>query len=209
MPTPTTRPSPAERLLDTAAALFDREGIRAVGIDRLIAEADVARASLYQHFGSKDALVVGYLERADGNDRAGYRRAVRGLEEQPRERIRAVFTLAAASAKRRGYRGCLYVNAVTEFPEPRNPVATLVRAHRDWLLGEFTGALAEAGVAQPGKLAARLQLLYDGGLVGSKATHSSEPIARAAELADELIDAALPTEPRTAESVTAEVSTEP
>ena len=81
MPTPTTRPSPAERLLESAASLFDREGIRAVGIDRLIADADVARASLYQHFGSKDALVVSYLERADGNDRDGYRRAVRGLEE--------------------------------------------------------------------------------------------------------------------------------
>ncbi|HWN35036.1 MAG TPA: TetR/AcrR family transcriptional regulator [Pseudonocardia sp.] len=191
MPTPTTRPSPAERLLDTAAALFDREGIRAVGIDRLIAEADVARASLYQHFGSKDTLVVHYLQRADGNDRAGYRRAVRGLEDHPRDRIRAVYRLAEAAARRRGFRGCLYVNAVTEFPEPKHPVRLVVTAHREWLAGELTAALTQAGVPAPERLAARLQLLYDGGLVGSKAGHSVAPIEDAARLADELIEAAL------------------
>ncbi|MDT7751000.1 MAG: hypothetical protein QOD96_4662 [Pseudonocardiales bacterium] len=209
MPTATPRPSPAERLLDSAASLFNREGIRAVGIDRLIADADVARASLYQHFGSKDALVVSYLERADGNDRDGYRRAVRGLEDRPRERIRTVFQLAKKAARRRGYRGCLYVNAVTEFPERENPVATIVTAHREWLRGELTAALSQAGAARPARLAARLQLLYDGGLVGSKATHSFEPIEQAAELAEELIDAALTREPLTTEPLTAELSTGP
>jgi AcrR family transcriptional regulator len=191
MPTSTTRPSPAERLLDTAAALFAREGIRAVGIDRLIAEADVARASLYQHFGSKDTLVVQYLQRADRNDRAGYQRAVRDLADHPRERIRAVFRLAGAAARRRGFRGCLYVNAVTEFPEQKHPVRLVVTAHREWLAGELTSALTQAVVPAPDRLAARLQLLYDGALVGSKASHSIAPIEDAAALTEELIEAAL------------------
>ena len=87
---------PADRLLDTAATLFDREGIRAVGIERLIAEADVARASLYQAFGSKDGLVVAYVERTDRADRERYEREVRGLSDDPAARIDAHFRLAAS-----------------------------------------------------------------------------------------------------------------
>lgn len=178
---------PAERLLEVAAALFDREGIRAVGIDRLLTHADVARASLYQNFGSKDALVVAYLERADRQDRAGYTRAVRDLDDRPLDRIRAVFTLAAAAAKRRGYRGCLYVNATTEFPDPGHPIRRVVLDHRDWLLGELTTALTQAGAPDSDRLAARIQLIYDGALIGSKVTRDTSPITTAAELVEELL----------------------
>lgn len=96
---------PADRLLDTATTLFDRDGIRAVGIERLIAEADVARASLYQAFGSKDGLVVAYVERTDRADRERYEREVRGLSDDPAARIDAHFRLAAASMQRRRFRG--------------------------------------------------------------------------------------------------------
>jgi AcrR family transcriptional regulator len=193
----TTRPErmpPAERLLDTAASLFDREGIRAVGIERLIAAAGVARASLYQNFGSKDALVVAYLERADRADRARFAREVRDLADHPRERIRAVFVLAEAGAKRRGYRGCLYINAATEFPDAHHPVRGVVLEHRRWLLDELTHALDQAGVGEPPQLAARLQLIYDGALVGAKSARAVAPIRAAAELVEELIDAALTTD---------------
>ncbi|HEY1970153.1 MAG TPA: helix-turn-helix domain-containing protein [Pseudonocardia sp.] len=191
MPSSTTQqPNPADRLLDAASALFDREGIRAVGIERLIADAGVARASLYQHFGSKDALVVGYLERADRQDRAGYALAVRGLELDPVARIDAIFTLAQKSARRRRYRGCLYVNALTEFPDRGHPVRQVVLAHREWLKTELTQALAQAGRPDPAALAGHIQLIYDGALVGSKASQSTEPIEQAARLVAGLVGSA-------------------
>jgi len=177
--------NPAERLLDSANALFDYEGIRAVGIDRLIEHAGVARASLYQHFGSKDGLVVGYLERADRTDRANYARATQGLA--PLDRIRAVFTLATAGARRRHYRGCLYINALTEFPDHDHPIRRVVIEHREWLLDELTRALEQAGMADPRPLAARIQLLYDGALIGTKANRDTESIERAALMVEELI----------------------
>jgi AcrR family transcriptional regulator len=194
MPSTTTRGrDPGERLLDAAAELFDREGIRAVGIDRLIADAGVARASLYQHFGSKDSLVEAYLRRVDTTDRDRFAAATAALAEQPRERIRTVFTLAEASARRRRYRGCLYVNALTEFPRHTSGVRDVVEAHREWLLDELTVALRQAGVPESaaGELAASIQLLYDGALVGSKASRDAEPIRRAARLTDELVDRGL------------------
>lgn len=187
MPAVTKRTSPTERLLDTAAALFDAEGIRAVGIDRLLTRAGVAKASLYQHFDSKDALVLAYLRRADERDRAGYTKAVRGLADRPLERIHAVFALAETGARRRGFRGCLYINALTEFPEPNHPARRIVIEHRDWLAAQLVQALAQAGVPGPHELAARIQLLYDGALVGAKAARSVEPIRAAAALAAELI----------------------
>ena len=59
------RPSPRTRLLNSATKLFDTEGIRVIGIDRILRDADVAKASLYSLFGSKDALVTAYIEKLD------------------------------------------------------------------------------------------------------------------------------------------------
>src|SRR5262249_54531232 len=142
---------------------------------------------LYQHFGSKDALVVGYLERADRQDREGYARAVAGLEDDPLARINTVFALARRAARRRGYRGCLYVNALTEFPERGHPVRRVVLAPREWLAGELTRALTQARLPDPAALAAHIQLIYDGALVGSKASQSTEPLDQASALVAVLV----------------------
>lgn len=186
------RPLPADRLLDAAAALFDREGVRAVGVDRLVAEADVARASLYQNFGSKDALVLAWLTRQDELDRAGYDRALRAAARtgrvDPVTRIRAFFDLAVSATRRRHYRGCLYVNALTEFPDDDHSVHLLVADHRRWMREEIADAAAMAGVADPVELARSVQLLYDGGLVGAKTARSVEPIRLAERLALALLE---------------------
>ncbi|GAY08888.1 transcriptional regulator, tetr family [Pseudonocardia sp. N23] len=187
---------PAERLLDAAADLFDRDGIRAVGVDRLVAEADVARASLYQNFGSKDALVLAWLTRRDELDRAAYDRALRaatrdaGSPADPATRIRTFFDLAAASMRRRHFRGCLYVNALTEFPDDDHSVHLLVAEHRKWMRDEIADAAAMAGAAAPAALAASVQLLYDGGLVGAKTAHAEEPVRLAERLALDLLTTA-------------------
>jgi AcrR family transcriptional regulator len=181
-------PLPADRLLDAAATLFDREGIRAVGVDRLIAEADVARASLYQNFGSKDALVVAWLSRQDEADRDRYSRAVRRDGADPLRRIRTMFELAVTSTGRRHYRGCLYVNALTEFPDQGHPIHEVITEHRRWQRTELADAARQAGAAEPDAVAERIQLLYDGGLVGAKTTHSTEPIRMAERMALDIVD---------------------
>ncbi|NIH80965.1 TetR/AcrR family transcriptional regulator [Amycolatopsis viridis] len=186
MSTPRDRALPAERLLSAAATLFARDGIRAVGVDRLLAEAKVARASLYQTYGSKDALVVAYLRHQDEQDRSGYARASAGVTD-PAARLLLVFDLAAKSARRRRFRGCLYLNAATEFPDARHPVIGVVHDHREWLRELWRSCLTELGVAAPGPLVDRLVVLYDGGLAGSKATRSTEPITLAREMAAQLI----------------------
>ncbi|WP_346777496.1 TetR/AcrR family transcriptional regulator [Rhodococcus sp. HNM0563] len=177
---------PAERLLDTASALFAEFGIRAVGVDRILADAGVARASLYSSYGSKDGLVHAYLDRLDHRDRTRWNDAVAGIDD-PVRRILTFFDLALASAPGRNFRGCQYANAATEFPEERmEPVL----AHREWLLDTLVGLLDQAGVADPEHMAERVRLIYDGALAGSKFEHSTGPIRGGRDLAAELIEAA-------------------
>lgn len=179
-------PLPAERLLEAARRLFALEGIRAVGIERIIAEANVARASLYQVFGSKDGLVAAYLRDQDMADRAAWRDAARHAAG-PRERILALFDLAIASAPCRGYRGCVYHNAATEFPDPRHPVSAAVAEHRTWLREMLRTELDALGSTDPESAADALQVLYDGALAGSKFSRSDAPIRVARRHAELLL----------------------
>lgn len=176
----TTSAPAATRLLRTASELFCREGIRAVGIDRILAESGVAKATLYQAFGSKDALVVAHLEQRDVVDRRRYRAAVAALPAGP-ERVLASFDLAVDGAREGGFVGCVYLNALTEYPDAGHVVARAVAAHREWLLDAWREALAAYGDAAD-ELAREAQIAYDGGLVGSRAARDDAPIRRARAL---------------------------
>lgn len=191
MATSKSSTSPAQRLLDAASALFAKEGIRAVGIERILSEADVARASLYQNFGSKDALVTAYLGAQHETICAGHARATARLVD-PVDRILVPFDLSAKDVRRRGFRGCLFLNALTEFPEARHPVREAVGRHRTWLLDVWREELTAAGAVDPEATAAQLELLYDGGLAGCKSARSAEPVLRARQMALEVLRQALP-----------------
>ena len=180
-------PRPADRLLRTAAKLFAAQGIRAVGIDQILREAGVAKASLYSTYGSKDALVLAYLTDLDQADRNRWLQAAAELTD-PVGKVLLFFDLATRAAVARDLRGCLYANAATEFPgvdfEP-------VVAHRRWLVQTICGLLTDAGARDPGELAEQMQLLYDGALVGSKISRSTAPITQARAWVAERIAAAI------------------
>lgn len=173
----------AERLLQSASLLFCREGIRAVGIDRILAESGVAKATLYQAFGSKESLVVAHLERRDLDDREAY---LARIAEAPAgsRRVTASFDLAAERAEADGYLGCVYANALNEFAEPDAPIARAVRAHRAWLQRQWVSALVDDGrtPGEAGRIVAETQIAYDGGLLGSKVERSVSPIRLAAAM---------------------------
>lgn len=180
------RPSPTQRLLDAAGPLFAREGIRAVGVDRVLAEAGVARASLYHAFGSKDGLIAAYIDDQDRADRGKWEKATVDLGS-PQEKILAFFDLARAAALHRGFRGCLYLNAATEFPDPEHPARHAVARHRAWLQEVLLDQLAQIGVAETDPVADRITLFYDGALAGSKFDRSTAPIELARDLVERLI----------------------
>lgn len=181
----------ADRLLATASELFAKEGIRSIGIDRILSTAGVAKATLYQAFGSKEALVVAYLEQRDVADRRAYRTQVAGLPDDGAARILAPFDLAEKAASHEHYVGCIYANALNEFPDPEQPIAAAVRHHREWVRAQWTEALEPREDA--GRLAEAIQIVYDGALLGAKAAQSPQPIRLARSLVETMLrDAAAP-----------------
>lgn len=159
---PETQPeagSARRRLLDTAKRLFYKEGIHAVGIDRIIAEAGVAKATFYNHFPSKDDLVVAYLEEIDRLGRA----AVAALPEQPpRKMISAIMARISKAVVAGGWRGCPFLNAAAEYPDPESPVRRLIDSRRAWYHGALREHLAADGDPSPSVTASLLVAVSDG-----------------------------------------------
>jgi AcrR family transcriptional regulator len=185
--TETSRESPARRrILDTATALFYAEGIHAVGIDRIIAEAGVAKATFYHHFPAKDELVRAYIE-----EQTRLRHdAVAALPPRPpRETLLAIFDLTAEVAVQPGYRGCPFINAAAEYPDPTHPVRRAVEDYRGWIRGVARDLLAADGHPDPDRTAAILIVLGDGLLVGSDLDHPPDLRALVHDGVNRVLDA--------------------
>jgi AcrR family transcriptional regulator len=152
-----------DRLLRTATELFYAEGIHAVGVDRVIAVAQVTRATLYRHFASKDDLVVAYLTAADEAIRARTA-AVRAKDAAPDDVVRAVGRHIADDLQGQGFRGCAFLNAAAEYPDPAHPVHQAVLRHRQWFLDTVTELLAATGESDPEPAARHFVMLRDGAM---------------------------------------------
>jgi AcrR family transcriptional regulator len=157
--------SPArDRVLETATRLFYAEGVHAVGIDRIIAEAGVAKATFYHHFPAKDELVRAYLVQQSQLQRA----TAASLDKAtPRELLLAIFDNVGELGRDPGYRGCPFVNAAAEYPDPSHPVRQAISEHRRWFRTLLRDLLAEDGHPDPERTADLLVALKDGLLVAA------------------------------------------
>jgi AcrR family transcriptional regulator len=180
--------SAREKLLAAADELFYTEGVQTVGIDRVIERAGVAKASLYNTFGSKENLVRAYLDGRHQATMADIRSAIERHVE-PREQLLAVFEAQAELFKQPDFHGCAFIAASAEAPD-----GGLIQAAADEFRAEVRELFAElagqAGASEPKELAKQLQLLYDG--AGLSAQMDRDPAAGGAAKAAAavLLDAA-------------------
>ncbi|WP_197038537.1 TetR/AcrR family transcriptional regulator [Herbidospora cretacea] len=151
------------RLLGTATRLFYMEGLHSVGIDRIVAEAKVTRATLYRHFTGKDELVVAYLREADQAIRDRVDEAL-ASGRPAAEILRLVARAIAEDIGSPGFRGCAFLNAVAEYPDPEHPVHQAVLAHRQWFLRTVTDLLAQSGKTPPELAGRHFVMLRDGAM---------------------------------------------
>lgn len=126
-----------ERLLSTASALFYREGIRAVGVERILAEAPATRATFYRHFPSKEDLVLAYLRGVDAHTRADVHAAIEAAPS-PADALRAIGTAVADDLAKPEFRGCAFLKAAAEYPDPSDPVRQVILEHRAWYTTTLT-----------------------------------------------------------------------
>ena len=185
---PARRGSARDRILDTAYDLFSMHGIRAVGVDRIIAVSGVAKMSLYRHFGSKDELVLAFLEQREQRWTKDFilaeaeRRGDTGAE-----RLLAIFDVFDEWFHEPGFEGCSFVNVLLEFDDREHPVRQASVEHlaniRDFLR-EFA---QEAGAEDPEALAREWHILMKGSIVAA-AEGDLQAAQRARRLAGLLLE---------------------
>ncbi|MFG2881995.1 TetR/AcrR family transcriptional regulator [Streptomyces sp. NPDC048297] len=163
-PGPGRRSEARERLLAAASRLFYTEGIRAVGVDRVMAEADVARGTFYRHFQGKDDLVRAYLEAKDQQIRTQLAAAGHVIDD-PSALLAAVAQGIGEELCGPGFRGCPFINAAAEYPERDSIVHQAVLTHRDWFRQVLRDAFEQAGAADPARSADAMMALRDGAMV--------------------------------------------
>jgi AcrR family transcriptional regulator len=186
---PVPRPSARERLLAAADELFYENGINTVGIDRVIERAGVAKASLYDCFGSKDELVSSYLQ-ARNEARQARINGRLSQYDTPEDKILSIFDLLGELASQPGFRGCAFVRAGAD-ANSSDRVKSVCEESRAFILGKFTDLAREAGVGEPELLGKQLVLLYDGASIAAHLDGNRNAVSTARTLAAQMLSAAV------------------
>ena len=178
----------AGRILEAASEMFYEGGIRAVGVDAISEEANVSKVSLYKNFGSKDRLVAEYLRTRDERWRGWFEGYMDGLSGvPPKERLLAVFDAYGEWMERESPRGCAFINAFAEIPDPDHPAREVIRDQKGWMRGYLARLAAEAGAQESEELADRLFVLLEGATVAEAMRTAEGSMPRAKQIAALLV----------------------
>jgi len=166
-----------ERIVEAASELFYAQGLRAVSADKIIERVGTTKVTFYRHFRTKDDLVVAYLEGRAAIERAAVGQAVGHPDVDTA--LRRLSEGLAAVACSPGFRGCPFINAAAEYPDPDSPVRRVVDAHRAWYRATFGQLIAPLELADADGVVDELMLLRDGAMV---AGYLGDPAAAAGAL---------------------------
>lgn len=186
----------AQRILDVASELFYWHGIHAVGVDTIAAESGVTKRTLYDRFGSKDNLIAAYLDARDRRWRETVSTRLHDAPPDPVTRVLVPFDVLpewlAPST-----RGCGFINAFAELPDPDHPGQRIVVAEKEWLRALFRDLLTAAGASgnDVDTLATQLLSLHEGAIVSYAITNDTSAAAAARAAAKTLVADALPESP--------------
>jgi AcrR family transcriptional regulator len=178
--------SARERILDTAYDLFSRHGIRAVGVDRIIATSGVAKMSLYRHFHSKDALVLAFLQEREKRWTMEWLHAeASSRAEDGAGRMLAIFDVFDDWFRQNDFEGCSFINVLLEFSEDGHPIRQATTEHLANIRGLLQQFADDAGVADPEGVARQWHILMKGSIVA--AGEGDREAARRARALGELL----------------------
>ncbi|MBH0054965.1 TetR/AcrR family transcriptional regulator [Salinibacterium sp. SWN139] len=176
------------RILDAAGDLFYSRGITAVGVDLIAEHSGVTKRTLYNQFGSKDQLVVAYLEEREQRWQLLVRETI-AFAESPVEAVLAPLE-AQRTWNQNNPRGCAFINALAELPDATHPAHVVAMKQKQWLIDLFLELATAAGCSAPDTLATQLLVLHEGALVTQQL--SLDTLSASIELARELVRAAVP-----------------
>ena len=158
-----------ERILDAAYELFSRHGVRAVGIDRVIEESGVAKATLYRTFTSKDDLVIEFLRMREARwTKDWLQREVEQRASAPEERLLAIFDVFHDWFQREDFEGCSFINVLVETDDHGSPVYKATAGHLEAIRGFLSELAGAAGIERPHEFARRWHILMKGSIIAAQ-----------------------------------------
>jgi len=179
-----------EHLLATAFRLFYRDGYHAVGIDTILAEAKLAKMTLYHHFASKEELIVAVLEQRSALASEQVQALLKAAGPSPRKRLLAYFNRYDVWFSSKEFNGCPFIRAVAEYPEIHSPVHQAVIRHKQRSFATLQELLAGFDLAEPEPVATQISLLIDGAIVRAHIFGNPSALAHARNAALALVKAA-------------------
>jgi AcrR family transcriptional regulator len=182
-----------DHLIDTALELFSRDGFHATGIDKILSASGVAKMTLYNHFKSKDELILAVLRRRDETFRNWFMRNIENCSSSPRDCLLSAFDVLGQWIQQDDFCGCTFINATAEFGERGDTIRNSCAEHKRLVLDYFEKLAKAAGAQDPAELAFSLNLLAEGATVSAQVTGAKDSAARAKRAADILIRDALST----------------
>lgn len=181
------RASVRQHILDVASELFYRDGIRSVGVDMIVEQSGVSKATLYRHFPTKDDLVVAYLEAQDHINWEHFDEVIARHEGSPKEQLLALIDATVELLEPGYHRGCHFLNALAEFSEEDHPVHLLAVEYNRAIRLRLARLSEQAGISDE-KLTDQLMLVINGALSSVPVYGFAGPAAQLKELASHLID---------------------
>jgi len=185
-----------DHLVETAMKLFSKHGFRATGIDRVLAESGVAKKTLYNHFRSKDELIIATLQKRDEDFmhfvRDGIARLAPGQTGDPRmARVLALFDAIAEWAGGDNFTGCTFINASAEYPRREDPIHVACANHKKLVTQFIEELIAELPLVDSHRVARQIALLVDGAIVTAHTTCDVSGIPLAKETVVELLESCI------------------
>ncbi|MCG8574931.1 MAG: TetR family transcriptional regulator [Flavobacteriales bacterium] len=185
------RPSRRDHLVETATLLFNQHGFHATGIERILTEGRLAKMTLYRHFPSKDALILGVLQEREQAVNNWFAETLNRPGQKPVDRLLSLFTALEqwieGTSPLGAFRGCLFVKAAGEFPDLADPIHEQAAIAKQGLTDLVQAVAVEAGFKKPKLLARQLMLLKDGAIVSAQIQGSAKPAKDARKAAEQLI----------------------
>lgn len=193
-------PSKRDELIDAAMRVFYRQGFRSCSLDTVLEEGGISRMTLYNHFKSKDELIVAALRRRDEIFRNNMMKFVEAASKDPIERLLAVFDYHEQWFTGKDFCGCMFINASAEYTDPNSAVRRIASNHKRDIVRYLVELCQNAGLATPGTIAEELNILIEGsivnaqvvGQVGENGSSPGDSAKRARSMAQRLIQCAKP-----------------
>ena len=178
-----------QRILQTADRLFYADGIRAVGIDRIIAEAAVAKMSLYKHFPSKDDLILAVLQHREASFQTDFEESMQKHTKKIKDPVKVFFAALKDWIETPTFRGCAFINASVELADCKHPAFAFARSHKQ-RFGEYLRQYVEQAVGKSAAaVAPAIGLLIEGAIVTAVIQGDSSAVDVAREAAEKLLAA--------------------